>query len=194
VSIDYKELDDLDLFIHIKKFDPKAIEEIYNRYAVSVLTLIKKILQENEKSENAVIEVFAIIWKKSDRFHIKFGNPFVWIMMLSRNVAVDILRRERDKENKIPAYDEHYENDYIIPVLDPDIDQLDLKSAMSLLPKIKHAWEKLTDAQKYVITLAYFEGLTIDEISKKLNIPVETVRNKVRTVMSSLRDNVMEAV
>lgn len=73
-----------------------------------------------------------------------------------------------------------------------DIDTLDIKTAFKVKDKVEKALARLTDAQKYVIHLAYYDGYTLDEIADKLNIPVETVRTKVLTAMHSLRDNLLQ--
>jgi len=72
------------------------------------------------------------------------------------------------------------------------MDSLDFNTAFSLKPKIEKALSKLTDTQKYVLHLAYYEGYTIDEIADKLNVPIETVRNKVMTALASLRDHLVK--
>ena len=68
------------------------------------------------------------------------------------------------------------------------MDSLDFNTAFTIKPKIEKSLAKLTDTQKYVLHLAYYEGYTIDEIADKLNVPVETVRGKVMTALHSLRD------
>lgn len=76
-------------------------------------------------------------------------------------------------------------------MLDTNIDSLDLATAMNIKPKMEEALDKLTDAQKYVIHLSFYEGYNTDEIADKLNIPVETVRDKLMTAVHNLKDNLL---
>lgn len=185
----YKELSDIEIMQRVAKYDSRALEELYNRYSSLLFTLIKKISPDEETTENILVEVFAIIWRKSDRFDFETGNVYTWLVTLARNKAIDNLRRSRGYSPG--EYTEEYEDHYIIPDLDKQIDSLDIKTAYSLKPRIEKGLAKLTDAQKYVIHLAFYEGFTLDEISGRLGIPVETARDKVLRALHNLRDHVV---
>ena len=189
--INYKELQDLELMEEIARYDSRALEELYNRYAPLLFTLIKKIAPDEKTAEYILVEVFSIIWRKIHRFDFRAGNVYTWLVTLARNRAVDSVRRNRNSEITREFYDDEYEDFHILPYLSPEIDSLDFETAMKLKPKIETALSKLTDAQKYVIHLAYYDGFTLDEISKKLNIPVNTVRSKVLTALTNLKDNLL---
>lgn len=172
----------------ISKFDSRALEELYNRYSPLLFTVIKKISPDQGTAEQILLEVFVIIWRKIDKFDFHNGNVYSWLVTLARNKAVDTLRRERSASSTSQFYDDGYEDFFIIPTFLSGMDSLDFKTALSLKPKIEKALSRLTDTQKYVLHLAYYEGYTIDEIADKLNVPIETVRNKVMTALHSLRD------
>lgn len=185
----YHEFSDLDLMKRIAEYDSRAIEELYNRYSPILYTLIKKISPDTSAAEKLLIDVFTIIWKKSDQFNFKSGNVYTWLITLARNLSVDHLRRHRPGSNKIPKYDSDYEDYYIIPALSNEIEKIDFEIAQSFKSNMESALSHLTDAQKYVIHLAYYEGYNLDEISEKLNIPVETVRTKVLTALNNLQEH-----
>ena len=124
-------------------------------------------------------------------FDFKTGNVFAWLIILTRNRAIDSLKRSRPSSEELDHYNDKYENFFIIPYLDKRIDSLDLKTAMSIKSKMEEALEKLTDAQKYVLHLSFYEGFNLDEIAVKLNIPIETVRDKVMITVHNLRDNLI---
>lgn len=187
----YKELTDLELFKKVSQYDSRALEEVYNRYSVLLYTLIKKIAPDEEIAKELLIEVFAIIWRKIDRFEFRKGNPYTWLVTLARNRAVDSLRRSRNAGNTLESYTDEYENFFIVPYLPSDIDTLDIETSNAVKPKIEDALEKLSDAQKYVIHLAFYEGYFLNDIAGKLNIPIETVRGKVMAALHSLRDNLV---
>ena len=185
----YKEYSDLDLMENISNYDSRAIEELYNRYSPLLYTLIKKIAPDEKTAEELLISVFTIIWKKADKFDFKSGNVFTWLITLARNRAVDHLRRTRAVTNKIEKYDEDYEDYFILPTLSKKIDKVDYQTAQSFKPIMEKALARLTDAQKYVIHLAYYEGYSLEEIADKLNIPVETVRTKIMTALTNLQEH-----
>lgn len=188
----YKDISDSELFDKIKKYDSRALEELYERYGKLLYTLVLHIVKDEGKASEMVVDIFALIWKNSEKYDPRLQNPFTWIMLLARNKAVDYLKREKYEDIEPGNYNEKYEENFIMPLLDPNIDRLSFTTASEMKDKIKSAFGELTDAQKYVINLAYYEGFTIQQISKKLNIPVETVRNKVMTAMGNLRDNLLK--
>ncbi|HET55622.1 MAG TPA: sigma-70 family RNA polymerase sigma factor [Ignavibacteria bacterium] len=188
----YVELTDLELMQRISKYDSRALEELFERYSDLLYTLVKKIAPDELTAENILVEIFAIIWKNIEKFDFETGNVYTWIVTLARNRAVESLRRSRDSSSTLDFYDDDFENLYIIPYLSRDIDTLDIKTAFKVKDKVEKALARLTDAQKYVIHLAYYDGYTLDEIADKLNIPVETVRTKVLTAMHSLRENLLQ--
>ena len=188
----YKDLSELELFDKVRKYDSWALEELYDRYSPLIYTMIRKIAHDEKAADNIFIEVFSIIWLKSSHFDPASENVYTWLITLARNRAIDSLKRSRSSKGALDFYDEDYESYFIIPELAKDIDSLDIETAMKVKPKIENALSKLTDAQKYVIHLAYYEGYTLNEISQKLNIPVETVRNKVMTALYNLKENLVQ--
>ena len=172
----------------IARFESRALEELYDRYSSLLFTVIKKIAPNQATAEQILVEVFVIIWRKIQKFDFKTGNVFSWLITLARNKAVDSLRRERSADSNSEFYNDEYEDYFILPTFTHEMDSLDFNTAFTIKPKIEKSLAKLTDTQKYVLHLAYYEGYTIDEIADKLNVPVETVRGKVMTALHSLRD------
>jgi RNA polymerase sigma-70 factor (ECF subfamily) len=184
----FKELSDIELMHEIARFESRALEELYDRYSPLLYTIIKKISPDQVTAEQILIEVFVIIWRKIQKFDFKTGNVFSWLITLARNKAVDTLRRDRTANSSLQFYNDEYEDSNILPTFPKEMDSLDFHTAFTIKPKIERSLAKLTDTQKYVLHLAYYEGYTIDEIADKLNVPVETVRGKVMAALHSLRD------
>lgn len=172
----------------VSKFESRALEELYDRYSPLLYTIIKKIAPDEIITDQILVEVFVIIWRKIARFDFSTGNVYTWLVTLAHNKAVDTVRRERSSGNQLQPYNDEYEDFYIIPTFDKNIDMLDYKTAQTIKPKIEKGLSKLTDTQKYVLHLAYYEGYTVEEVADKLNVPIETVRSKVMTALHSLRD------
>ena len=190
--ITYSSLSDIELFQKIKLYDSKALEALYDRYSSLLYTLIRKIVNNEDTTEEILAEVFEIIWKKIRRFNFSTENVYAWLINLTRNKAVDYLRRNRELNPVTDEYDDDYENDIIIPKLSGRIDNLDYETAKKTKSNIERALSKLTDAQKYVIHLSYYEGYTQKEIAEKLKIPLPTVESKIRVALNNLKDNLIK--
>lgn len=182
---------DLELMERVASYDSKALEALYNRYSPLLYTVIKKMVAEESLSENVLSDVFVIIWRKANLFDFHTANVYTWLVTLARNKAADTIRRAKS-EGKVKGYTDEYEDEFIIPRLSKAIDPLDLKTALSLKDSVESALNSLTEAQQYVIYLAYYEGLTQKEIASKLNIPYPTVKSKVKIALSNLKENLIK--
>ncbi len=182
---------DIELMQRVVAYDSKALEALYNRYSPILYTLIKKIVTDEAAAEEVLSDVFVIIWRKANRFDFSTGNVYTWIISLTRNKAVDYLKHQQ-VNGALKQYDDDFENKFILPKLSPAIDQLDIKTALHIKTNVETALNKLTDAQQYVIYLAYYEGLTQKEIAEKLNIPLPTVKSKIKIALGNLRDNLIK--
>jgi len=182
---------DSELLQRVSEYDSKALETLYNRYSSILYTLINKITADKNIAEDVLADVFAIVWRKVDLFDFKTNNVYSWLILLTRNKTVDTLRRMKDLASA-PLYTEEYENEYILPKLSPSIDPLDLKSSLNIKESVEKALTGLTDAQQFVINLAFYDGLTEKEIAQKLNIPVSTVEGKIKIALSNLKNNLIK--
>jgi RNA polymerase sigma factor (sigma-70 family) len=182
---------DSELLQRVYSNDSKALEALYNRYAPLLYTLIKKIVTDDVLAKDVLSDVFVIIWRKIDLYDFKTNNAYTWLVTIARNKAVDSLRRARNT-SKIEHYDEDYENKHIIPNLSRIIDPLELEKVTSIKDDVESALNKLTHAQQFVISLAYYEGLTQAEIAEKLHIPITTVKSKIKIALSNLRNNLIQ--
>lgn len=182
---------DLELLKKVAVYDSKALEALYNRYSSILYTLIKAIVTDDRLAEEVLSDVFVIIWRKINTVNFNNANVYTWLITLARNKAVDTIRRQKRGVESEP-YSDNYEDKYILPHLYPGIKPLELKDALAITGRMQKGMEELTDAQQYVIHLAYFEGLTESEIAAKLNIPVPTVKSKIRVALVSLKENLVK--
>jgi RNA polymerase sigma-70 factor, ECF subfamily len=182
---------DSELLQRVYSNDSKALEALYNRYSSLLYTLIKKIVIDDVVAKDVLSDVFVIIWRKINLYDFKSNDAYTWLVTITRNKAVDSLRRKRNSSN-VELYDDEYENKYILPNLSRLIDPLELEKVTSIKGDIESALNKLTPAQQFVISLAYYEGLTQAEIAERLNIPVTTVKSKIKIALSNLRINLIQ--
>lgn len=181
---------DIEIMEKIASSDSKALEALYNRYSTILYTTIRKIVPDERLAEEILTEVFVIIWKKCSLFNPEKESIYAWLLLLARNKAVDVIRRLKENSN-VPEYTDEYEDEFIIPHLSPAIEKIDYRIAGGLKVNVENALVQLTDAQQFVLSLAFYEGLTEPEIAAKLNIPLETVESKIRTALTNFKTNLM---
>lgn len=181
------DLTDIELFKRISNKDSKALESLYDRYSPLFYTLIKKIVNDEAIADEVLADIFVIIWQKSSKFNFDHQNPYAVLVNLCRNKALDSKRRSEGIE--LPEYTNDYEDEFILPKISIHAPANDFSKILLNKEKIQSAFGNLTEAQQYVISLAYFEGLTESEIAARLKIPLLTVKSKIRVALSSMREN-----
>lgn len=179
---------DKELILKVAQKESKALEELYDRYSPVLYTLINKIVKDKSASEEILSDIFVIIWQKIDQFKSESENVYTWMINLARNKALDFVRRNRNPE-EIEEYCDEYENEYIIPHLSSSAEPIDLDKALSMKDKVSESFNKLTDAQRYVLNLAYYRGYSKEEIAHDLNIPIPTVKSKISIALGNLNKN-----
>lgn len=175
---------DAEIMLKLAGYDSKALEQLYNRYSSMLYALIRKIIPNKEMAEEVLSDVFVITWKQMDQFDFKSNNVFTWLVTLTRNKAVDAMKRETGKEKR--EYSEEYEKEEILPKLSPEIKAIDFVDVTEIREKVKVAINSLADTQKSVIDLSYYEGLDENIIAERLKIPVSSVKSKLHLANNSL--------
>ncbi|MFI5236617.1 MAG: RNA polymerase sigma factor, partial [Ignavibacteriales bacterium] len=90
-------------------------------------------------------------------------------------------------------YTDEYERERIVPKLSPEIEALELETVIGMKEKIETGIRSLTEAQKYVLELSYYEGMDETGISQKLKIPLSTVKSKLQVAISNLMKKISKA-
>ena len=183
---------DIEIIQRINNRDSKALEVLYDRYSPVLYTLVKRIVEDKLLAEEILVNIFVIIWQKSSNYDLNADNLYCWLINLSRNKALDYLQRERSLVDE--EYTDEYEDNFIIPKLSPHIPANDIARTINKRDSIQSAFHNLTEAQQYVLSLAYYDGLTESEIAKKLNIPLLTVKSKIRVALNSIKENLAKGV
>jgi RNA polymerase sigma-70 factor (ECF subfamily) len=177
-------LTDAEIMLKIAGYDSSALELLYDRYAPMLYALIKKIIPNQELADKVLSEVFIITLKQIDQFDFKSSDVYTWLVTLTRNKAVDSMKRQQGKEKR--KYAEEFEKDEIIPRLSPEIKAMEFADVTRRRNNVQAAINSLTDAQKSLLDLSYYEGLDESMIAERLKIPVSSVKSKLRLVNASL--------
>jgi len=183
-------MSDSELMLKVAGYDSKALEQLYDRYSPILYTLIKRIVDDKEVAKEVLSDVFVIIWKKIDHFDFKTNNVYTWLITIARNKAIDTLNRSLQKEG-IEDYNDKYEEEKILPKLSNSISPLNLEQILNNGEKVKDIINSLTEAQRYVLELSYYEGLNEKAIAKKLKIPLPTVKSKLQLALGILQQKLV---
>ena len=183
-------MSDSELMLKVAGYDSKALEQLYDRYSPILYTLIKRIVGDTEVAEEVLSDVFVIIWKKIDHFDFKTNNVYTWLITIARNKAIDSLSRKLQQEG-IEDYSDKYEEERILPKLSDSINPLNLEQILQNSETVKDTINSLTEAQRYVLELSYYEGLNEKQIAEKLKIPIPTVKSKLQLALSILQQKLV---
>ncbi len=169
------------LVVLIKQRDQKAFTYLYDNYAQSLYSVINSLLRDVEESEDVLQKTFLKIWENFDSFDASKGRLYTWMLNLSRNMAIDYKRSKinNNKNNTISQNNSHL---VTIPVTEDKTDTIGLKKVV----------ENLKTEYEILIELAYYQGYTQEEISIKLNIPLGTVKTRIRKAILILREQLQE--
>jgi RNA polymerase sigma-70 factor, ECF subfamily len=174
---------DVELLRHIAAGDRAAFAEFYDRHSTLMYSVAFKILNDASESEDVLQEVFLQIWEKSKSFDPKLGKAASWAVILVRNKAIDRIRASQRRSRL--AEEAGTESAIANEVSETVNENLHGHENAKL---IQTAIVDLPAEQRQAIELAYFSGLTQNEISEKLNTPLGTVKARIRRGLLKLRD------
>lgn len=175
------------LMQRIASKEPEALSELYDYYNKLLFGLLKSILKKTEEAEDILQEVFTTIWEKADQFDTERGSAYTWIVSLTRNKGIDRLRSKVYKEQKKQSTSLDDE-DVFHPLYSDEHNPLENTILSDRAKRIYEALQKLSEKQRSVIQVAYFDGLSQTEISDEYDIPLGTVKTRMRDGMIKLRE------
>ncbi len=176
---------DSTLIARVAKRDKRALELLYDRYAAAALGLAMKIIGERNVAEEIVQEAFWRVWKRATTFQVGRGQFSAWLFGIVHNLAIDELRRRRSRPATMSL---DLEDDSVIDIPDGQVDVAGSVFQNVQGEQVRAALTGLPEAQRSVIELAYFEGLTHQEIAQKLGEPIGTVHTRARLALQKLRE------
>lgn len=180
----YKALDDQALMERLTYQDLTAFRTLYNRYSSLVYSASLRVLRDASLAEDMVQEIFLRIWRKPESYVATRGKFATWLTSVTRNRSVDAIRSRNRRFRHETASPEEQEWD----VPGDERDDPALTAEMSDQRRmILTALSGLPTEQRQVIELAYFGGLTQQEISDKLDQPLGTVKTRIRLGMQKLK-------
>ena len=182
-------LADEELMPFIGEKDPEAFEVFYDRHGGVAYSLAYRILGERSAAEDCTQEAFISIWRSGARFDRTRGSVRSWMLSIVRNRAIDALRSKAGKAPKLT-----FDDDAILEAQPSG--ELTETEAMrhETASEVRGAIEQLPGDQSKVIELAYFGGFSQSEIAGMLNVPLGTVKGRMRLGLEKIRGRLAEGL
>ena len=179
---------DPDLAARLKRRDPQAMADLYDRYGRVAYTLIFRIVRNVGVAEDLVQETFLRVWNRVQGFDNERGSLGSWVLTVARNRAIDYLRSVDGRMTQNAFELEVNEHPSMFANLEEDILNSDRAR------RLREAFKKLNENQRQVIELAYYEGLSQSEMAERMQQPLGTVKTWVRSALRVLREELGELV
>jgi RNA polymerase sigma-70 factor (ECF subfamily) len=164
--------------------DRQAFAVFYDRFSKPLYAVALRILRDARESEDVVQEVFLTLWEKADTFAPERGSAFSWAVALTRNRAIDRIRM-RHRRSELLAARSPEELGYETNAAADSADDLWLKEKAFT---VRTAVAALPSDQQRALELAFFSGLTQQQIADTLNEPLGTVKARIRRGLLKLRE------
>lgn len=171
-------LSEPELIQAIRNRDNKGAEALYDMYSSALYGVVFRIVQHEEIAEDLLQESFVKIWKSIGSYDSSKGRLFTWMVNIARNLSID---KARSKDFRNHSKTEDIENIVL---------SVDKGFTTSINPEtlgLKDLVEKLKPEQKIILDLVYFRGFTHVEAAEELDIPLGTVKTRLRNAIITLR-------
>ncbi len=162
----------------LKNKDMVAYNALYDNYSAALYGVIARVVPAEEIAEDILQDVFVKIWKSIESYDKTKGRLYTWMLNIARNSSIDYAR---SKQSKL---------DTKIQDIDNSVYEVNKQTSTAMNTDtigVKEEVVKLKDDYRILIDLIYFKGYTQEETAKQLNIPLGTVKTRVRAAIIELR-------
>lgn len=177
---------DEELARRLQQREPQAMADLYDRFGRLAYSVIVAIVRDSGVAEDLVQETFLRVWNRAQAFEAGKGALGPWLLAVARNRAIDYIRSVQSRMDRNTYEFDVREHPSLFVDMERDILNTDNARV------IRRALDKLTDNQKKVIELAYYEGLSQSEMAERMGQPLGTVKTWVRTALQLLREEIVQ--
>jgi RNA polymerase sigma-70 factor (ECF subfamily) len=174
---------DSDLVALLRDKPAAGIAALYDRYGRLIFSMALRVVQDRGAAEEITQDVFLRCWRNLDRYQPSQGSLASWLLSITHNRAIDELRSRRGKNSRREISEEALQPQAAI---ESGFDEALLRG------EIQQALQQLPVAQRDVIELVFWGGLTRREIAERLNLPLGTVHTRLRLGMDKLREGLRQ--
>ncbi len=178
--VDSDEIPSVDVLVgRVSRGDALAFDALYDALSARVYGLARRVVRDQNQSEDVTQEVFLEVWRKATRFDPSKGGAQTWILTIAHRRAVDAVRRSESQKRQ----DHHGA---------PEEASLDGPEAALVEAEehgaVRECLDTLTDLQLESVRMAYFNGYTYAEVATLLGRPLPTIKTRMRDGLIRLRD------
>lgn len=156
-----------------------AFSELYRRTAGKLNGIISRILQP-EAAEEALQEAFVRIWQNAAAFDARIATPIAWMAAIARNQAIDVKRRGSEKISALSSSEENV-------LLNIPSERNASEGSLAII-QLQRCLEKLPPDRRELVLLAYYRGLSREELAGRSGKPVATIKSQLRAGLLALRE------
>ena len=179
ISAAFRHISEASLVTLLKKKDRGAFDYLYDQYAGALLGVIGRIITRETIAEELLQDVFLKIWDRIETYDASKGKLFTWMLNIARNHAIDKIRsKEFSKAKKTCDIENYVDRIDRGESVEQSVEAIGLHELLNALP----------DDQRFIIDLHYLKGYTQSEISEEFNLPLGTVKTRMRLAMKELRN------
>ena len=164
-----------------------ALQELYDRYRTMAYSIALRITTDPSLAEDVVQDAFLGVWRNASRYVEGRGSVKTWLLSIVHHRAVDAVRRRRPT-TELPEREDVPPSALTLPDIWPEvagnIDRQEIAAALT----------SLSDVQREALELAYFGGLTQQEIAIRTGTPLGTVKSRIRLGVLKLREQCLPAL
>ncbi len=159
----------------LQNSDKKAISLLYENYADALFGVIKKVISDDDTAQDVLQETFVKIWRYAKKYDASKAKLFTWLYRIAYNTAIDKVRSQKNKSNN----EVQMETSAVYKVTSNELNQdvLDIKKHLS----------SLDEKYQIVINALFFEGMTQQEASDELDIPLGTIKSRLKIGLRELK-------
>ena len=176
---------DESLVIQVARGSSAALEVLYDRYASTVLGISVRIIGDQALAEDILQETFWRVWQSAATYQSQLGSFSGWLFRIARNLAIDAYRRRNVRPQVVVG------TEGSDPILDktpdPEMDVQEQAQSMLKHRQVRKALESLPAVQRQVIEMAYFYGMTRQEIAEATGEALGTIHTRARLALQKLR-------
>lgn len=159
--------------------DQQAFQWLYDQYSAALYGVVLRIVRDDEQAQDLLQDIFVKIWKNLDAYDATKGRLFTWMLNVARNTAIDALRARKTQPNNAIRTDE--DNVHIVDrqhnTEQPNPEHIGVQEVVG----------RLRPDRKQLIDLVYFGGYTHEEAAEELNLPLGTVKTRIRAALQELK-------
>jgi RNA polymerase sigma-70 factor (ECF subfamily) len=164
--------------------DPREFQQVYDEHSRGTYAAAYRILGNAAQAQDVVQDVFLRLWRRPASFDARRGEMGSYLRLMARSRALDMWResqaagRASDRLKVVVADDEGRPEERPAVAAERDADRTAVRAALRKLP----------DAQREALVLAYWGGLTADQIARRADVPLGTAKSRIRLGLAKLRD------